>query len=104
MNRMIRFSSAAMGMVLLAGLAYYQGRMDQALGQEDKLVGTAFAATGDMELLRSKSPTHSLPDREAYFPGTEALAAGEWLIVACRTGIPNARPRRAEACVLVELQ
>jgi hypothetical protein len=91
-------------MVLLAGLAYYQGRVDQALGEEDKLVGTAFAATNDMEPVKGHTPTPILQDREAYFRGTEALAAGEMFFVVCRTGIPNARPRRAEACFLVELQ
>ena len=104
MNRAMRFSSAAMGMVLLAGLAYYQGRMDQALGEEDKLVGTALAATSDIEPVNGHTPTPILQDREAYFLGTEALAAGEMLFVACRTGIPNVRPRRAEACFLVKLQ
>ena len=104
MNRPMRFSSAAMGMVLLAGLAYYQGRMDQALGEEDNLVGTALAATDGREPVKDNSPTRALPDRDAYFPGTEALAADEMRIVACRTGMPNARPRQAAACFLVELQ
>jgi len=41
MNRIARFSSAAFGMVFLAGLAYYQGLPDIAPGEEDSLVGTA---------------------------------------------------------------
>ena len=41
MNRMMRFSSAAMGMVFLAGLALYQGRVDVTRGEEDILAGTA---------------------------------------------------------------
>ncbi len=44
MNRVIRFSSAAVGMVLLGGLAYYQGHPDPTMGQEDILIGTAIDA------------------------------------------------------------
>jgi hypothetical protein len=91
-------------MVLLAGLAYYQGRMDQALGEEDKLVGTALAATDDLEQVKGNSPTRALPVRDAYFPGTEELTESEKLAVPCRTGTPNARASRAEACLMVELQ
>jgi hypothetical protein len=104
MNPSMRFSSAAMGMVMLAGLAYYQGRMDQALGEEDKLVGTALAATDDREPVKGNFPTRALPERDAYLPGTEALAADEMRIVACRTGMPNASSKQAATCFLVELQ
>ena len=48
MNRAMRFSSAAMGMVFLAGLAYYQGSVDHTLGEEDELVGTALAEPADV--------------------------------------------------------
>jgi len=92
-----------MGIVLLAGLAYYQGRMDQALGKDDVLVGTALAATGEMKPTAGNSPTLALPERDAYFPGTEALAPDEMRVIACGTGMPNARPRQAAACFLVEL-
>jgi hypothetical protein len=50
MNRAMRFSSAAMGMVLLAGLAYYQGSVDHTLGEEDALVGTALAEPADIDV------------------------------------------------------
>jgi len=103
MNQIMRISSAAMGMALLVGLAYYQGRMDQALGEEDKLVGTALAATGGMEPVAGNSPTRALPETDAYFPGTEELAPDEMRVIACGTGMPNARPRQAAACFLVEL-
>ena len=43
MKRTIRFSSAALGMVLLGSLAYYQGHPGMATGDEDALVGTALA-------------------------------------------------------------
>lgn len=41
MNRVTRISSAAFGMLLLAGLAYYQGNGDPTAGQAGALVGTA---------------------------------------------------------------
>jgi len=50
MNRAMRFSSAAMGMVFLAGLAYYQGNVDHTLGEEDALVGTALTEPADIDV------------------------------------------------------
>ena len=41
MTRTMRFSSAALGMVLLAGLAYYQGDGGLTTGQEAIMAGTA---------------------------------------------------------------
>lgn len=41
--------------------------------------------------------------REVYYPGTEELAPDEMRVVACGTGMPNARPKQAAACWLVEL-
>ena len=49
MNRMTRFSSAALGMVLLAGLALYQGRVEVTPGEEDVLVGTALAESAEIK-------------------------------------------------------
>ena len=45
----------------------------------------------------------ALSDRSAYYPGTEDLAADEMRVTACGTGMPNARPKQAAACWLVEL-
>jgi len=103
MDRMMKISSAAFGMVLLAGLAYYQGRVDQALGEEDMMLGTAVAASSELEPIAGNSPTRALAERDAYFPGTEQLADDEMRVIACGTGMPNARPRQAAACFLVEL-
>lgn len=41
MNRVTRISSAAFGMLLLAGLAYYQTQPDPVGNQEGSLIGTA---------------------------------------------------------------
>lgn len=49
------------------------------------------------------SPVNALTDRDVYYPGTEDLEPDEMRIVACGTGMPNARPRQAAACFLLEL-
>jgi ribonuclease Z len=49
------------------------------------------------------SPTGTVDPREVYYPGTEELAPDEMRVVACGTGMPNARPKQAAACWLVEL-
>jgi hypothetical protein len=48
MTRLVRYSSAALGMVLLAGLASYQGHMEIAPGEEDILSGTALVEAADV--------------------------------------------------------
>ena len=45
MNRVTRFSSAAFGMLMIAGLAYYQGHEDPLAGEQGALVGTAVNKT-----------------------------------------------------------
>ena len=49
------------------------------------------------------SPVKALSDRDVYYPGTENLAPDEMRVTACGTGMPNARPKQAAACFLVEL-
>jgi ribonuclease Z len=49
------------------------------------------------------SPVTAIPDRDMYYPGTEKLGPDEMRVIACGTGMPNARPKQAAACWLVEL-
>ena len=49
------------------------------------------------------SPMGTVPGRDVYYPGSEELAPDEMRVVACGTGMPNARPKQAAACWLVEL-
>lgn len=49
------------------------------------------------------SPTSALENRDVYYPGSEDLGPDEMRVVACGTGMPNARPKQAAACFLVEL-
>ena len=51
----------------------------------------------------SLSPTGVVSPRDVYYPGTEALEPDEMRVIACGTGMPNARPKQAAACFLVEL-
>jgi ribonuclease Z len=58
---------------------------------------------GAKQAMPPSSPVKALPARDVYYPGSEDLASDEMRIVACGTGMPNARPRQAAACWLVEL-
>ena len=49
------------------------------------------------------SPVNANRERDVYYPGSEDLAPDEMRVVACGTGMPNARPKQAAACFLVEL-
>ena len=49
------------------------------------------------------SPDKALSERDVYYPGTEDLEPDEMRVVALGTGMPNARPKQAAACWLVEL-
>ena len=64
--------------------------------QTDKKAGSAKATP-------PASPVKANSDRDMYYPGTEDLAANEMRVTACGTGMPNARPKQAAACWLVEL-
>ncbi len=43
------------------------------------------------------SATKAMPDRDVYFLATEDLKPDEMRVVACGTGMPNARPKQAAA-------
>jgi ribonuclease Z len=76
------------------------------------LLGIVFAVMAFIALLSyplsssaapSASPVKALAERDVYYPGSEDLAPDEMRVVACGTGMPNARPRQAAACFLLEL-
>lgn len=62
------------------------------------LSGSLWAAGGEVD-----DPVGIAPDRYVYYPGTEPLAEDEIRIIACGTGMPDARRLQASACFLVEL-
>jgi ribonuclease Z len=49
-----------------------------------------------------KGPNVIVPDRYVYYPGTEVLAKDEVRVIACGTGMPDARRDQAAACFLFE--
>jgi ribonuclease Z len=65
------------------------------------VIGAGMSTETDAEA--GASPVKALSEREVYYPGTEDLAPDEMRVVACGTGMPNARPKQAAACWLVEL-
>ena len=62
------------------------------------LSGPLWAAGGEVD-----DPVGIAPERYVYYPGTEPLGADEIRIIACGTGMPDARRLQASACFLVEL-
>ena len=65
------------------------------------VIGTGVGTGAEAEA--GASPVKALSEREVFYPGTEDLAPDEMRVVACGTGMPNARPKQAAACWLVEL-
>jgi ribonuclease Z len=61
---------------------------------------TAFLAFKEV---KSESEASALDSREVFYPGTEEVGPNEIRVVALGTGMPNARPKQAAACWLVEL-
>jgi ribonuclease Z len=61
------------------------------------LLNEAHAAGGTVT-----GPNVIAPDRYVYYPGTEVLAKDEVRVVACGTGMPDARRGQASACFLFE--
>lgn len=67
----------------------------------DGVLGPSVAWAGEDN--QTFSPVKALSERDVYYPGTEDIAADEMRVTACGTGMPNARPKQAAACFLVEL-
>ena len=62
------------------------------------LLGNAAHAAGGMV----EGPNIVAPDRYVYYPGTEVLARNEVRVIACGTGMPDARRDQASTCFLFE--
>ncbi len=67
------------------------------------LIAGVSLMTDGSEARAQASPVDALAERDVYYPGTEDLAPDEMRVTACGTGMPNARPKQAAACWLVEL-
>ncbi len=64
MNRLTKFSSAAFGMLLLAGLAYYQGSPELDTGDSGSLVGTAVIDSPEVEENNEELATEEVAEAE----------------------------------------
>ena len=76
-------------------LVLYHGRSGKGLTIPNEAVAA--------QTKSSVSPVKALAERDVYYPGTEDLAPDEMRVIACGTGMPNARPKQAAACWLIEL-
>jgi ribonuclease Z len=98
---MMKRKLTIIGICLLAIAAltvvYTAGWLKGQTGQEPALVKEVQAAGGIV-----KSPNKIAPDRYVYYPGTEVLAKDEVRVIACGTGMPDARRGQAAACFLFE--
>ncbi len=108
---MIRTSSSVLfALVAMIG-AFFVGRSSSELEAPIAIHAAAAAPRASNAPIQDtpnqeqtgKSPVKALSTRDVYYPGTEDLAPDEMRIVACGTGMPNARPKQAAACFLVEL-
>ena len=98
MKRTLKFLIIGVGIVVLASAFYFLGYND---GQADK--DPYFTWEAEAKEMPKPSPVEPLAEHEVYYPGTERIKADEMRIVACGTGMPNARPKQAAACWVVEL-
>ena len=114
MKRMLQVYGLLVILTVVAAAGYQFGRSDQAAGIERTLVPSLYAADANTFIgleagavlpqeRQVVSATGTVQDRDVYYPGTEALAPDEMRVIACGTGMPNARPKQAAACWLVEL-
>ena len=85
-------------MAVVAG-AYFYGNMEGLKGNQATLIAAVEAANDPGDWSR----TGVAPDRDVYFPGTEALEPDEIRVIACGSGMPMPRLKQAAACMLIEL-
>ena len=81
----------------LISTVYYFGWQHGQTNRSLQLINVAEAAGGVVD-----GPNVIAPDRYVYYPGTETLAKDEVRVIACGTGMPDARRGQASACFLFE--
>ena len=87
---------AAISMPVAAAIAvgiYLFGFYHGQTNQEPLVLNNANASKA--------SPVKAVIVRDVYYPGSEDLGEDEMRVIACGTGMPNARPKQAAACFLV---
>ncbi|MEA3278497.1 MAG: hypothetical protein U9Q81_25005, partial [Pseudomonadota bacterium] len=83
--------------LLIAGAALGASSLLLVQNLPESVLSSAEAAGGVVT-----GPNVEAPDRYVYYPGTEILAEDEVRVVACGTGMPDARRGQAAACFLFE--
>ena len=83
--------------MIAAAAIYTAGGFGGNAGSAFNLIKTAQAAGSVV-----KGPNVVAPDRYVYYPGTEKLDRREVRVIACGTGMPDARRDSASACFLFE--
>jgi len=99
MKRTTKLIGIILAIALAVTAVYMKGIYNGSGGKDLALTRQAVAA----EIKSSASPVKALAERDVYYPGSEDLAPDEMRVIACGTGMPNARPKQAAACWLVEL-
>jgi len=84
-------------MVGIACIAAVIGYLAHDYVPPQDVVKSAEAAAGVVT-----GPNKVAPDRYVYYPGTERLAKDEVRVIACGTGMPEARRGQASACFVFE--
>jgi ribonuclease Z len=97
----MKTTKAVISGLLMAAVAtgFIVGRSTDVREGDISLIGNVQAA----DKKPVASPVKALEEIDVYYPGTEDLAPDEMRVIACGTGMPNARPKQAAACWLVEL-
>ena len=89
--------------VLLAAVLTFSGYL---IGVQHGHTGKGLNITNEANAAQAQpsvSPVKALDEQDVYYPGSESLGPDEMRVIACGTGMPNARPKQAAACWLVEL-
>jgi hypothetical protein len=97
MKRMAKSGGIALVAAIVVLGIYQLGVHDGLYGGGNWLTGVAEAS------MKVHDATAAVEPRDIYYPGSEAIGPDEFRVVACGTGMPNARPKQAAACWLVEL-
>jgi ribonuclease Z len=97
MSTIRRATPQVLVVVLLAGIVGYILGCTRAAREAESQAQAA------QQTEPTASPVKAINEREMYYPGSEDLAPDEMRVIACGTGMPNARPKQAAACWLVEL-
>ena len=97
----MKMTRAVISGLLVAAVTtgFIVGRSTDSIEGDMLLIGKVQAA----DKKPAASPVKALEEIDVYYPGTEDLAPDEMRVIACGTGMPNARPKQAAACWLVEL-